>query len=201
MENTLDDNEINDFFSSATEYKKPVVEITTEKAVSDWGNDFEKPSADFIAEQTAKQTAANPIEKKAETIVEKISQKDAEASAIVTIGVVDLIQRTVLNIIVNKKFEKKFSEEQMAIIDRVEDMPDDKITEEEVSLKRRFNKTFAKYEATGKSIPFTQPEKDEMKEILETYYIASGKKVSPNLLLAGAFIDKIGKRVATVMFE
>lgn len=193
-----DQSEISDFFSSETEHKTPVTESTTEKAISDWGSDFDTTKASALEPKQAPQ--AN-TEKAPESIVKLITTKEAEASATVTIGIVDLMQRTVLNIVLNKKFEKKFTEEQMEIVDRVEDLPDDKLSPEESNLKRRFNKSFAKYEKTGDSIPFTSDEKDEMREILSEYYKVTGKSVSPNLLLAGAFIDKIGKRVATIMFD
>ncbi|OFY83646.1 MAG: hypothetical protein A3F72_15325 [Bacteroidetes bacterium RIFCSPLOWO2_12_FULL_35_15] len=195
-----DENEINDFFGSDTEQKTPVIETTAEKTISEWGNDFDtkKASEEQVIVQT-KQPVKQEV--KTESIVKKITQIEAEASATVTIGVVDLMQRTILNIILNKKFEKKFTEDQIEIVDRVEDLPDDKLTPEEVSLKKRFNKSFAKYEKTGETIPFNAVEKDEMKEILAEYYKVTGKAVSPNLLLAGAFIDKIGKRVATIMFD
>lgn len=196
MEDT-DQNEISDFFSSETEHKTPETESTTEKAISDWGSDFDTTKASALEPKPA----AQATEKTPESIVKLITTKEAEASATVTIGIVDLMQRTVLNIVLNKKFEKKFTEEQMEIVDRVEDLPEDKLSPEESNLKRRFNKSFAKYEKTGDSIPFTPDEKDDMREILSEYYKVTGKSVSPNLLLAGAFIDKIGKRVATIMFD
>ena len=196
----MEDNdltEINDFFSSETEIKNPVLETVIDKPISAWGSDFDTTRA------MATEPKQTPVvaESKVESIVKTITAKEAEASATVTIGIVDLMQRTVLNIVLNKKFEKKFTEEQVQTVDRVEDTPDDKLTPEESNLKRRFNKSFAKYEKTGDSIPFTADEKDEMREILSEYYKVTGKSVSPNLLLAGAFIDKIGKRVATIMFD
>lgn len=193
----IDVNEINDFFNSETEHKTPVLEAIVDKPISAWGSDFDTAKAEEVEQKKAPVVS----ESKNESIVKQITTKEAEASATVTIGIVDLMQRTVLNIVLNKKFEKKFTEQQMEIVDRVEDTPEDKLTPEEASLKRRFNKSFAKYEKTGESIPFTVTEKDEMKEILSEYYKVTGKSVSPNLLLAGAFIDKIGKRVATIMFD
>lgn len=197
MEDT-DQNEISDFFSSETEHKTPALESTVEKAISDWGSDFDTAKAS-AAEPKPAQTVHS--EKAPESVVKLITTKEAEASATVTIGITDLIQRTILNIVLNKKFAKKFTEEQMEIVDRVEDLPDDRLSPEETSLKRRFNKSFAKYEKTGENIPFTKPEKDEMKEILSEYFIVTGESVSPKLLLVGAFVDKIGKRVATIMFD
>jgi hypothetical protein len=196
----VDEKEISDFFSTPTEHKIQVsaAEIV-EKPISAWGNDFDTAKAS----ETIKDKPVTVVnqEKKPESIVATITKKEAQASAAVTVGLVDMIQRTVLNIILNKKFEKKFTESELAIFDRVEDIPDEKLEPEELSLKKRFTKSFAKYEKTGESIKFSDDEKDEMKEILEQYYTITGESVSPKLLLFGAFVDKIGKRVATVMFE
>lgn len=196
----MEDNdkvEINDFFSSETEIKMPVIEAVENKPISSWGSDFDTTRA----MATEPKQAPTNTEVKTESTVKTITTKEAEASATVTIGVVDLMQRTILNIVLNKKFEKKFTEQELETVDRVEDLPEEKLSPEESNLKRRFNKSFAKYEKNGASIPFTPDEKDEMREILAEYYKVTGKSVSPNLLLAGAFIDKIGKRVATIMFD
>jgi hypothetical protein len=194
-----DEQDINDFFGSDTEFKTPITETVIDKPIKEWGNDFDVQKASAEIKQTAAPAVSSEI--KSEPIVKQITKDEAKVSASVTIGVVDMIQRTILNIGLNKKFANKFTEDQMKIVDRVEDIPDDKLQPEEVSLKKRFNKSFLKYEKAGASIPFTEPEKDEMKEILSEYYKITGEAVSPKLLLVGAFIDKIGKRVATVMFD
>jgi len=188
MEEININQEINDFYSEATEYKSPgivedIVDVTKNR------NDFE-PVANTVASVPQQPEPA-----------QQVTDKEAVASAKVIIAMVNTGQCALLGKFAAKKFEKKFSETQIDIIDKVADKPEAELEPEELSLKKKFEKAVAKYEKLTASLPFKPSEKEEMKDILAEYCKITGTKLSPGMLLVGAFIETLGSRVIDVAFD
>jgi hypothetical protein len=176
-----------------TERKEPS-KTTSASSSFNWDED------DFEAQPQPKKTATP--EKKAEEEPAKVTDKAKKASARTLVGMMDFTQKTILTPILNAKFKKKFSPEEVDRLDNVIDADPEKLFDDrDKSLKSKWDRLAAKLEKKKASIPFTDTEKSDMESFAYDYFDAKETSLGPEWGIAFSFINIVGKRVIDVVFD
>lgn len=167
-------SDVLEFFSESTEIKQP-------------GSAAPTPQAPTTEQPT-------------QEVKRKVSPR---ASASTAVAMVDTTQRIIFEPIINHKYKKRFqqqgfdSDEFLAI----ESKDPSKRNSQEQIMMTKFEKLWAKMEKKRGEVPFSKEEREDMTEILETYFRETGQELPPSLMIACAFIGALGKRTTAVIFD
>lgn len=191
----------------ATEHKTPgshtapkvettaPVEPKTEPTakVSPWNSDddFEKPKPKTTTTPSSNNTEEQP----------QVTEKSKRASARAVTGMYDMTQKGVFIPLINRKYKKKFSDEEVERLDQVADANKALLQPEDFKLRSKWDNLMAKRDVKVKAVPLNKEEKQDMESMLYDYFDATNTVISPAWGLVFAFVNITGKRVIDVVTD
>lgn len=191
--------------SKATEIKKPGQTKAAEQTASFWDasdEDFEMPR------KATKPEAESGTDKPASTAQkdEKITDRVKMGSARTATGMCEMACKTIITPIhgykLKKKIEKRFSQEQLDLLDRkLIDADENELEGDEKRVKRVFEKIVTKYEKKMQAVSFTDTEKRDLTDAFYNYFDFTQTQLSPTWYIACAMIDTIGRRVVDSVID
>ncbi len=168
------------------------------KTDSSWEADDFTPEL-LPKKQTETTTTVDaPEDKKAG---KQITDKVVESSARTAIGMLDITQRTVLTLVVERKFQKQFTKDEQERIIEKTNADVATLTDADKQLIERYNKLDAKKDRTLKKIPFQPQEETDLAEVFGRYFKEKQIELPVGAHMAFAVINVIGQRVLDVVFD
>jgi hypothetical protein len=189
----LNDPEIKAWFQATTERKEAGLNTTSNAMNS---SDFDSGFKKEATENTAKTDAEKPKE----TPSPVITEDKAKASAMTATALMNVVQDTVLNLVMRTKMDKRFGQH-VELLEAIADKADNDLSPEHLNLRNRYVKYLNKDLDIRSKIPFSAKEKDNFTDMMKEYFKATGKELSPNLIIAAAVLDAMVGRVNRIMFD
>lgn len=163
---------------------KETVQATVKK--SPWNSDDDfvepKPKPTTTTEQTESQEP-------------KVTEKAKRASARTVVGMYDMSQKALFIPLLNRKYKKKFTEEEIERLDQVADANKALLGQEDFKLRSKWDNLMVKRDIKVKAVPMNKEEKQDTEEMLYGYFDATNTVISPAWGLVFALINTTGKRV------
>jgi hypothetical protein len=203
MENNTEETAVNEATQKENDLRARLLAATKTKdaAQQNAGAKSFYDNDDFAEEKKTNNTAAPKAENKTEVQtgpVTKISQGMKEASANSIIGIVDITSQLFIPIH-NKKFQKKFNEEEIKKLDTLTDKEEDDIDDkDDLALKKKFERLIKRHNKKIDQIPLNESEKKDMKTQLMAYMDYKEKALPPEIGLVFCFMNILGKRIIDV---
>jgi len=189
-ENTGDS--LDERLDRVTQEKNASAESTEQK---DNSNFFSKDENDFDPEPKTKNENEESTEEKP---AQRLTRDMKIASANSIIGMINITTRIFIPIH-NRKFQKKFTKEEILKLDKLVYKNSDQITDhEEISLKNKFDKLIKKHNKKLENVPLSEAEEKDLQTQLIAYMDFKNKTIPPEIGLLFNAISIIGNRVVDV---
>lgn len=161
--------------------------------VSPWNSDddFEKPKV-----KPAPSTDPADPDK-----TEPLSEKTKRASARTVCGMYDMSQKAIFIPALNRKYKKKFSEEEIDRLDKVADANKVHLSPDDFQLRSKWDNLMTKRDIKVKAVPMNREEKQDMEQMLYDYFDFTNTAISPAWGLVFAVVNTTGKRFIDVITD
>lgn len=164
-----------------------------------WSFDVEPETTTVVEPQptnTEPETSNPKTQTTATAQTSGLSKTEINANAKLNVGFIDFTQQNVLRFFLNKKFEKKYTEQELELIktDLVY-KPKVQLTEAEQVLKAKHKTLENKKKRKADIIPFEDLEKKQLEKIVADYIEATGQSMPPWLTAVLAVGQIMLKRV------
>jgi hypothetical protein len=178
--------------AAATEKKTPAEKGADAWKFDDEAEDEEEPAADNKAEESS---ASPGSAKDPKAAADKPATKDEKlASARIAVGMMDLTFKSLFTPLINHRFKKKFTVEEIDRLETVADADKKKLTDEDLDLRNKWDRLMKKRDQKLETIPIEGEEKDDLETAMYTYFDVTGKKLSPEWFVGMALIRSLGNR-------
>lgn len=176
-----------------TEKKEPSKPADKPAAKSFYDNDD-----DFVPAPKKEEPKPAAAEEKPST---KATTKMKEASANSIIGIVDITNRLFIPVH-NRKFRKKFSDDEIKKLDKLQYKEKEDLTEpDDLALQKKFEKLIKRHTKKLDAIPLTEPEKTDLRTQLIAYMDYKEKVLPPEIGMVFTFVNILGSRIIDVVTE
>lgn len=118
-----------------------------------------------------------------------------EETAGVLVAMIDGLQSPIFTALHYKKFKKKFSDADKAVIDAASVKPQDKLTEDEQHLLGRFSRLEREMKANIKQIPFEEEETTRLEKLAVPMVRKHGMDIPPSLAFALVSAQVLSNRI------
>lgn len=126
--------------------------------------------------------------------VEKITDKAKRSSARTAVGMLDLFQRGLFTPIINNKYKKKFTGDEISKLELIIDVEKKGLENEDLKLRNKWDRLMKKRDKKIDSIPFEETEKKDIEEAFYTYFDFKEKTLPPEWFVGMAVLNSFGKR-------
>lgn len=166
-------------------------------------DDFEKSEEKkFETTEEKKKDASSPADEKKPARDTKLTAQAMKASASTAVGMLDMTLQTILTPIHGWKFKKKFKKEEVLKLEDLVDAELDKIeAEEDLKLRKKWDRLFKKYEKKKDAVALTDKEKTDLEGNFVTYFEHTQKSLPPEYLIYMGLANVVGKRVVDLVVE
>jgi hypothetical protein len=184
----------NNIISSDFWDQKDPEETTTEKSKkTEEKNNPEKTKNPAVTEDPAENKPERP---------KKLDREVKEASARTLVGMMNFTQKLIFTPIINYKFKKKFSDEEIEKLDAgVEDKNKDELDGEDLALRNKWDRLMRKRDKKIQGIPFDEGEEKDLHTACFNYMDIKEKELPPEYFLALTAATIIGKRAIDAFFD
>src|SRR5690606_11332603 len=128
-------------------------------------------------------------------------EQRAELDAITIVGAIQFTQNTIMRPIVNRKYQKKFSEAEINKLEKIADKQLEDYTPDEISLKNKFERLMVNRDKLMGKIPLTDEQEKDLIDIWKRDFEVTGKSIPPWLGVAIASVNTIGSRIIDIAFD
>jgi len=182
--------------------KKPAQPAPIKKSSQAWNSadDFEEPKKETNSEPATgniTQDKTTPAPKEAP----KVTHAMKMASARTAVGMLDLTQKMILRPVVNHKFKKRFTNDEIKRIPDVEEKNKATLSNEDLELRNKLDKWLKKRDQQMKVIPLTPTEEEDLTKLFYNYFDATEQTLPPSYGLAFGVINSLGKRAVDIFID
>jgi len=171
-------------------------------------NFWDSSESDFepIKKEEKPKAEASSSEKSAGSTDTKVTDKIKMGSASAATGLLEVVTRSLLtgalSLKQKNKLKKAFTPEQIQLLEeKLLDAVLDKLDAEEKQLKGRFERLMTRYEKKVEKIPFSEKERNELKDAFFTYFDFANTQLSPKWYVIAEIVDKVGNRVIDTLSD
>lgn len=143
----------------------------------------------------------DPDEEKTTGKKGKLTHDLKNSAANTAVGMTQLTIRMILTPIINYKFKKKFTDDEIEKIDDIVDKEDAALDEKEMVIKKKWNRLMKKRDAKIKGIEFDPQKEADLHKAFYNYFEVTESTMSPGWYLAFAMINVIGGSIVDVLTD
>lgn len=183
---TLDENE-----TKAETTTNPETKAETEVKTSDFETTQAPPASSTTS--TTPPASTEP----------KLSKDFKIASARITVSALDMTQRMIFTPLINRKYSKKFTEQESKILDETNIIDEEKslLNAQDLPLRNKFDRIMKKRDKKIKDIPFEDLESQDLEKMFYQYMDAKNTTLPPEIMLVIGIANVLGKRAIDLFTE
>lgn len=189
-----------------TETKLPGTVEETKTTKSFWESsdeDFEKVAEKPVSNTSKEGTESKSKEEKTESgKKEPLTDKSFHNSAANATALIEFSTNGLCQLVVNRKFKKRFTPEEMLVVNNGLDDADPKsLNEVQKTLYEKYQKLNTKKEDMLRKLPFTGLEKDVMEDAFYKLCKQRNIEIPPEAAVLMSVFTTAGSRVISVAFD
>lgn len=188
-----EDNSLESKLAKETERKQPTAVASLADSPGFWGDD--EAEEESVASDKSKSGQTN------EPSTTVPTKEAFRTSARTGVLLLDNIQNLAFTFLVNRKYSRKFTDEQWSKIDQIIDLDKSRVSDDDMPLYSKAQKVMKRWAKKTEDIPMKEKERKDLEEQLYEYCKMTGKQLSPNLILILTLMNSIGSRAIDLITD
>lgn len=160
---------------------------------------FDEEINDEPVNTSQKTETKTPPEAETKKISEsKITDKAKRASARTAVNMINFVQSGLFPPILNYKFQKKFTDAEKEVLDKVIDADKKDLDSEDLRIRTKFDRLIKAHNKKINDVPFNETEISDMEESFFALFDLKETTLSPEWFVYMNLINTLGKRAIDV---
>lgn len=159
-------------------------------------------SANFVSDPKP-ETKPGTETKKDPASEPKLSKELKLATARITVSALDSTQRVIFTPLINRKYAKKFTPDEVNKLNdkNIIDEAKERLEADDLTLRNKFDRLMKKRDKKLKDITFTDPESQDLEKIFVQYMDVKNEALPPEIMLFIGIANVLGKRAIDLFTE